>query len=136
MRDWRVLYPPTNPMVNFPIVSLPQLLLSIPGIGSKWREEYAKKYWGNTQWMRCAELKMKDKKMINPFGNLVTACVIVLWKSEGKHAKQKFYPGQSDCKPLFINVSSKFCHNLSPCLCYFSWLFKNLKCLWNPASKN
>lgn len=57
--------------------------------------------------------------MINPFGNLFTAAAIVLWKSEEKHAKQKFYPGQPNCKPLCINLSIHFYYNLSLCPCYF-----------------
>lgn len=31
--------------------------------------------------MRCVELKIKEKEKINPFGNLATAPVMVLWKS-------------------------------------------------------
>lgn len=45
----------------------------------------------NTQWMRCVELKMKDKEKIDLFGNLITARVKALWKPGGKHAKQKSY---------------------------------------------
>lgn len=45
------------------------------------REEYANKYCGNTEWMRCVQLKMKDKEKINPFGNLATVPVMVHWKS-------------------------------------------------------
>lgn len=58
--------------------------------------------------MRCVELKTKDKEKINPFGNLAAAPVIVVWKSEGKSAKQKFHPGQPHCKHLFINVTTNF----------------------------
>lgn len=41
--------------------------------------------------MRCVELKMRDKEKINLFDNLITVPVEILWKSEGKHAKQKSY---------------------------------------------
>lgn len=37
MRDLRVLYTPTNSVVHFPIMSLLQPLLSVPGTGSKLR---------------------------------------------------------------------------------------------------
>lgn len=77
--------------------------------------------------MRCVELKIGDKEKIDPFGNLVTASAVVLWKSEGKHAKQQFHPGQPDCKPLFINVSINFYYKLSLYPCYFSQTLQESK---------